>query len=158
MHITFFGAIWIVALTCCFLSNDHRRILGLTMFSMVFQSNNVFLINETGIGVQIFTVSIAWVRLWLIRREKSPSTMLSRIKWLLGLLLIILTASLIHNDTYERSNLIPLLMMAIYTLFFFSLSSCNLPSKKKFPYFETTVLPEAWHGWHRKRYRSTAPA
>ena len=52
--------------------------------------------------------------------------MLSRIKWLLGLLLIILTASLIHNDTYERSNLIPLLMMAIYTLFFFSLSSCKL--------------------------------
>ena len=126
MRITFFGVIWILLLIYCFFSKDYKKILFVAFLSMVFQSNNICTIGETGIGVQIFTISVAWVRLWLV--ERAPTTLKAARPMLFFGVALFLTAvmSLIYSDSWQTNSFISLAMIFVYVGFMLTLIRKNI--------------------------------
>ena len=118
MQITLFGILWCLILFWAFLEKNFQKMLVVTCISMVFQCNNILVINGTGIGTQVFTVLVACVRLLLVvsrnEKEKKPKFVF----WLLILLLLVLIMSMFVNNTFEKKQLIPLLILIVYTIFF----------------------------------------
>lgn len=122
MQITFFGAVWILILVFCFFSNDHRKILFLALFSMVLQCDNVLTIGGTGIGVQIFTISIAWIRLWIVKRASDNGKSAARLAWLCVALFLLVTISVVVNQSLDSERQIGIAMIFIYVMFLRTLS------------------------------------
>lgn len=122
MQITLFGAIWLVMLFFCFFSNDHRKILFLTLFAMVFQCDNVVVLGGTGIGVQIFTVGIAWVRLWIVKRAADNGKKAAWLAWLCFALFFAVVISLLFNRSMDTQRQIGMAMIFVYAVFLLTLS------------------------------------
>lgn len=126
MQITFFGLLWIVLIFYCFFSNDHRKLLFLALFSMIFQSNNILYIGETGIGTQIFTIGIAWVRFWLVKTAPVKLRMAWAVLLFGGALIFTVVLSLLVNEALDSDHMISVAMLAVYAVFMGSLAKKNV--------------------------------
>ena len=122
MRFTLFGILWILYLIYCFFSNDHRRMLFAALFSMVLQCNNILYIGQTGIGAQIFTICVAWVRLWLVKPSGIQVRKLKKLGLLAVGLLGAVILSLIASGFWYSSHVIAVAMIAVYAAFLLTLS------------------------------------
>ena len=126
MNITLFGGIWLLYLIRCFFANDHRKMLFAALLSMVLQCNNVLYIGDTGIGVQVFTIGIAWTRLLLIRPlAERPRPLLTLSVLVLGILGAVVL-SLVVNGLLYGESIIALAMIGVYVLFLVTLARKHL--------------------------------
>lgn len=67
VYITVFGLIWMFFILICFLRRDLNWMTFALLFSMIFQSNNVFVINSLGVGPQIITSIVFIVKSYMVR-------------------------------------------------------------------------------------------
>lgn len=112
--ITIFGGIWIVAIILCFLLRT-KWLLAMAFFAMIFQSNNVFVVGNVGIGPQAITVLATLFKLMLFYRGTPPSDKtLSRL--LLMLLVTILLSSWFSNQE-QKVSYMSLVLIIVYILF-----------------------------------------
>jgi len=126
MQITFFGALWILLILYCFFSNDHRKMLFLALFSMIFQSNNIVYFGETGIGTQVFTIGIAWVRFLLVKPATTRLKEAGPIRLFSATLICVVLLSLWHNDSLVSNRLVAFTMLLVYIAFMWLLARKNV--------------------------------
>lgn len=116
MQLTLLGIIWIPILLLSSLFSNVKGLLFVTLFSMVLQCDNVMYLGETAIGVQIFTVSFAILRLLLNRFDKIKRKSTSLFIATLILLIIAIFLSCFVNQAWEINNLLGILMIVVYAL------------------------------------------
>lgn len=126
MQITFFGALWILLILYCFFSNDHRKMLFVALFSMIFQSDNILYIGDTGIGTQIFTISVAWVRFWLVKTAPVKLKTARGILLFGGALILAVVLSLLINNALDSNRMISVAMLVVYAAFMMILAKKNV--------------------------------
>ncbi len=135
MQVTLFGAIWVFIMLIALM--DTRRTLTVTMLSMVLQCNNVLVIGNTGIGVQIFTVCFACLRIFLTTK---PSTVNIAIKKKArSALFIFITVVCLSVAVHELDTdaLVSISLLAIYAFFAYLMISRQLPINEK--WLEKTI-------------------
>lgn len=72
MRITIFGVVWCIILIYMFIHTNPKYMIGITLFSMVFQASSVAFLNEEGIGPQVLT-SVAMI-VWNVIHSISKSS------------------------------------------------------------------------------------
>lgn len=132
MQITFFGFLWCGVIILAFFQNDFKKMLGVTLFSMIMQCNNIIILNGTGVGVQIFTACIACVRLLFEPNDKRKGSKPTYMVGLFVLLLISILISMWLNDVWEEKQMIPFMVLIAYTVLLILLS------------YKKIVIDEKW--------------
>lgn len=131
MQITLFGILWCGVLAWAFFQAQFQKMLFVTCLSMIIQCNNVIILNGTGVGPQAITVLVACIRLLLVtstnEREKKPKYICP----FLIVLLCVLVLSMEINGTFEDKQLIPLIMLIVYTIFFLLLHGKKIVIEEK---------------------------
>ncbi len=130
MNITLFGGVWIILLIFSFFFNT-KYILGLTLFSMVLQCNNILYIGETGIGVQIFTVCVACLKVLLTyptSTKKNCTT--QKVGFALFGFIFFMVLSVLING-WQSSAWISLVILSVYALFAYLLISRQISFDNK---------------------------
>lgn len=119
--ITLFGFIWLFLLGYNICKKNVAKIVFLTLFSMIFQCNDVFIISSMGIGSQtitsfIFIIFSFFISKYSLKIEKKVVFFI--FPWLLLLLIIIVTS--VINLTLTK-NLFRILQIFIYIVCFIRL-------------------------------------
>ena len=136
MHITLFGYIWIILIIVAFLSKDYKPFISLTLFSMIFQSNNVIVINSNvGVGPQIITSFLCLIKLYLF----TPNNHLYNIYRIRKITLIftvfiihIIVSTYINIDDFGLLQVLNILMLIIYYACFGKFLSLEFKNKDEF--------------------------
>lgn len=102
MEITLFGIIWILFIIICFAQRGVKWMTFALLFSMIFQSNNVFVISGLGIGPQIFTTIVFIIKTYFVKPyiflKNGFESKLSKFNWVFIILLLIILVSIFFND------------------------------------------------------------
>lgn len=122
---TLFGVIWILVLSVIFFRKNNFAAIGITLFSMVLQCNNVILIENKGVGPQIITSAffIIYSCYYATKRKSSEKYF----KNLTFLLFIIIGYSLLfeQSNLYGQGSYLGILQLFIYTLCGYKLYKCR---------------------------------
>lgn len=122
---TIFGAIYIIILIFAFFTNI-KFLFALTIFSSVLQCDNVFVIGSAGIGPQVITSFVFFIKVILIKKDKfliiNKKILLIEISAFL--MLIISFISLIVNNKLENV-IFRYLQLIIYFLCFIAMSKVS---------------------------------
>lgn len=149
MSITIFGIVWICGLIYCFIQNSAVYIIGITIFSMVFQSASALLYMGQGIGPQIITcvAMIMWNLLHsqvltthtiTVGGKNNKNRRIIFIFFMLFFSVIVLSNWLNLGDVeIPKSWLVLFLQLVIYVLCFFSM--WNVRKKISFAHIEKII-------------------
>ena len=133
MRITVFGVLWFIILIYMFIHKNPKYMIGITLFSMVFQSTSVVFLGNNEVGPQVFTSAamIVWdqIHLWgkgklVIKRRKRSIE--EKISFLAILLFIggILFSRHVNRDNYEMSSTIYMMYFIQLIIYFLCYLSC----------------------------------
>lgn len=122
MKITIFGFIWMMLILICIYKKNIKNIITLTLFSMIFQCNNVIILSSgIGVGPQIITSFIFICFSFLIKTNVGLKISISKsniklvFPWILIILIIVFSSS--RNNVFEI-NLLRIFQLIIYIICF----------------------------------------
>ena len=133
MRITVFGILWCIILIYMFIHNNPKYMIGITLFSMVFQVSSIVFIGDIGIGPQIFTSAamIVWdqIHLWgkgklvIKRRKRSIEEKISFIAILL-FIGVILFSRHVNKYDYDMPATVYMMYFIQLVIYFLCYLSC----------------------------------
>lgn len=137
MQITFFGILWIFLMIIAFFQTEIKKMVFITLFSMIFQSNNIIIINGAGIGPQIITSFVFIVKSFLVVPHfKIRFIFKDKVNIAFFVLLLVYIFSSLYKGTLS-SNFFQLLMISIYIIAFYRF--LVIRSKLSFDFIHSTV-------------------
>ena len=118
MKITIFGFIWIMLIFLCICKRNIKNLITLTLFSMIFQCNNVIVLSSgTGVGPQIITSLIFVCCSFFLKNSRLDKVTISTknlklvFPWFLIILIVIISSSI--NNVFKL-NLLRIIQLIIY--------------------------------------------
>lgn len=126
MTITLFGFIWISLLIYTIYKKSIESMVFLTLFSMIFQCNNVFVISSIGVGPQIIT-SIVFIVFSFFTPYANiikigVKSIFFTVPWLL-LLIVIFISSIVNSSL--TVNLFRVIQICVYVICFIRMFSVS---------------------------------
>lgn len=137
MNITLFGLIWILFILICFIRLGISWMIFALLFSMIFQSDNVFVISGLGIGPQIVTSIMFIIKSYLVRPsynvESNRGMNIDNFSLVFMANLICICISILHNEgIISFSKLVYVVLLGLYMLCFMRLRKLNCLVDKEF--------------------------
>lgn len=138
MSLTLFGILWILIVAYFFCTKRISMMFYLTIFSMVFQCNNIVLIGSIGVGPQLFTSFAFIIKSFLL--IKTPRRQKTILFFLLSLFFFYLIINLIKNGIIG-SKLMDMIQLFIYLICTYRIYKCgNLITEGTFLKFTTCLI------------------
>ena len=131
MSLTVFGVIWLIILTVCICIPDIRPMIFITLFGMIFQSNNILILGGvTGIGPQIITSGLFILKSYTYKTRKISHYNKAVLLSLATLVIYIIFASSFLTE--NKTEFTQIAMLLVYLICAWRMAKCSHLVKQEY--------------------------